>query len=113
MARPVDNQIGLAQIPRAGRRLERSQWIFIARNVCSGINLDVMTNCPYSAKPLGDEKHADHIDPVSKGGLSTVENMVLVCSDCNLNKHDKTLREFIKLAGFDRDAVKDRLAKLR
>ena len=50
-------------------------------------------SCPYCGAKLTEKRaHADHIYPLSKGGLSTEENMVYVCTDCNLAKRDKTLR---------------------
>ncbi len=43
----------------------------------------ILPICPYCGEALGDEPHADHIYPVSHGGLSTTENMVFICSTCN------------------------------
>ncbi len=68
--------------------------------------------CPYCAGAIGDEPHADHIYPVSRGGLSTPENMVYCCAKCNGTKHDKTLREFILSQGLVRDEVEERLHRL-
>jgi 5-methylcytosine-specific restriction endonuclease McrA len=68
--------------------------------------------CPYCGGEYGDEPHADHIYPVSKGGLSTLVNMVLVCSGCNLKKSDKTLREFILLYQMDRSFIERNLDHL-
>jgi len=65
--------------------------------------------CPYCEGDLGDVPHADHIYPVSKGGLSTKENMVYICQSCNSSKSDKTLNVFIKSKGFDRDKVEGNL----
>lgn len=69
-------------------------------------------SCPYCNGPLGDNPHADHIHPVSKGGLSTSANMVYACSLCNSKKRDQTLNQFLDYANFDRDAVITRLAAL-
>jgi hypothetical protein len=63
--------------------------------------LAVTKDCPYCGLPLGDSIHADHIYPVSKGGLSTIENMVLICDQCNLKKGSKTLRQFIAACNLD------------
>ncbi len=62
-------------------------------------------NCPYCDEPLGVNPHCDHIHPVSHGGLSTVENMVYICSSCNIKKRDLTLREFIIQNGLNRGHV--------
>lgn len=51
--------------------------------------------CPYCFCELDARAHADHIHPVSKGGLSTVRNMVYACSKCNQLKADLTLVHFI------------------
>ena len=32
------------------------------------------------------QSEADHIHPVNKGGLTTLQNMVLICKDCNSKK---------------------------
>lgn len=74
--------------------------------------LKINDSCPYCCKSIGDEPHCDHIYPVSKGGLSTNQNMVFVCSDCNLKKKDMTLRDFILFQKLDRNAVETRLEKL-
>lgn len=51
--------------------------------------------CPYCFCELDARAHADHIHPVSKGGLSTVRNMVYACGECNQLKADLTLFRFI------------------
>ena len=68
--------------------------------------------CPYCESDLGEIPHADHIYPVSKGGLSTKENMVYICQGCNSSKSDKTLNVFIKSKGLDRDKVESNLELL-
>lgn len=68
--------------------------------------------CPYCGGVLGEDPEADHIYPVARGALSTVENMVFVCAPCNKKKRDKTLREFIKTMKFDHLAVEQRLELL-
>lgn len=68
--------------------------------------------CPYCGSELGLTPHADHIYPVSKGGRSTVANMVYVCANCNLSKKDKTLMKFIKDSGRNRDLIEQRLIEL-
>ena len=68
--------------------------------------------CPYCGKALGTDFHADHIYPVIKGGLSTIQNMVNVCSSCNLAKRDLTLNAFIRKFGLNRDEIESRLETL-
>lgn len=92
----------------AAAHLKRSRAI--ARSV--KVQLDLSPDCPYCGSPLGRETHADHIYPVSHGGLSTWANMVYICVDCNARKRDLTLREFIEKFGLDRGRIEAALARL-
>jgi 5-methylcytosine-specific restriction endonuclease McrA len=74
------------------------------------INID--PHCPYCGKGIGDDPHCDHIYPVSKGGLSTPQNMVYICSECNLKKTNLTFTQFIKKFDFQRLEIESRLEKL-
>jgi 5-methylcytosine-specific restriction endonuclease McrA len=74
--------------------------------------LDITSDCPYCGDGIGSTPHADHIFPVTLGGLSVPENMVLCCSNCNLRKQDLTLREFIEKFGMERSLIEDRLQRL-
>ena len=66
--------------------------------------------CPYhNEKADRETAEADHIHPVSKGGQSTLQNMVLICYDCNRGKGDSTLRNFCKVKGFIFEEVCERL----
>ena len=75
--------------------------------------IEILDGCPYCGGNLDNTMHADHIYPVSKGGLSSVRNMILVCRLCNLAKSNYTLREFIERNGLDRDVVEENLRLLR
>lgn len=68
--------------------------------------------CPYCEGPLGTNTHVDHIVPVCRGGLSTPDNLVVVCAACNRAKAGQTLREFTKARGLDRESVESRLEAL-
>lgn len=76
------------------------------------IQMKILEICPYCDGPLGDNPQADHIYPVKRGGLSTVENMVYVCQPCNQRKSDKTLREFIIISTLNRESIEQRLMQL-
>ena len=48
--------------------------------------------CQYCGKSAPDVTlHIDHIEPVSKGGKTTLMNLITSCSDCNLGKSDRVL----------------------
>jgi len=67
-------------------------------------------SCPYCGISLeGVLSHLEHIYPVSKGGHSTINNMVHVCSKCNIKKRDLTLNQFIDLYSLDRVVILERL----
>ncbi len=69
--------------------------------------------CPYCMCELVQgEIHADHIYPVSKGGLSTAKNMVYICAKCNLQKRNMTLSAFIKKYKLDTSNVHNMLDML-
>lgn len=85
-----------------------------SRNLAASLKANLPTEhlCPYCGGELGDNFHADHIYPVSKGGQSREENMVNVCSSCNLRKSDLTLTHFIMKYALDREPIESRLKAL-
>lgn len=73
--------------------------------------LKQLEECPYCGSNA-QVFEADHIFPVSLGGLSIKENMINVCKACNRNKGGLTLREFIKKFKMDRNYIEDQLEGL-
>lgn len=65
--------------------------------VAVGLRFDVFARdgfrCMYCGIGAGDGAllHADHVIPVSKGGKTTMDNLVTACIDCNLGKSNKEL----------------------
>lgn len=82
-----------------------------AASVRSRIEKEVAggSTCPYCGNGLGANWHADHIYPVKLGGLSSIQNMVAVCIDCNLKKGDRTLAEFAQRYQLDLLEISARL----
>ena len=68
--------------------------------------------CPYCQQSIGTDSHLDHIHPVSKGGLSRKENLILICKKCNIKKSDQTLRNFIKNFNLDEHKISTNLELL-
>jgi 5-methylcytosine-specific restriction endonuclease McrA len=73
----------------------------------------ILSTCPYCAQFLGENAALEHIYPVCKGGLSTADNLVFVCADCNSKKHNKTLREFVREMRMDWSYIESALEKLK
>lgn len=69
-----------------------------------GLRFDVFMRddfrCRYCGVSVDDGAilHADHVIPESKGGPTTLENLVTACIDCNLGKSDKDLPSSTVLA---------------
>lgn len=45
--------------------------------------------CAYCSEPLGKNKQADHVVPISKLGADTLANIVFVCQSCNSSKGNR------------------------
>ena len=66
--------------------------------------------CPYCETDLVFENcHVDHIYPANRGGLTIPDNMVLICSPCNLSKSADSLRNFAKRNHLNYDRIVTRL----
>lgn len=86
---------------REGAQSIRSQLMQEASNPWS---------CPYCNKPEElTVAEADHIYPISKGGLSVLQNMILICKSCNSKKSNKTLRRFAAQQSLDYEEICTRL----
>lgn len=56
--------------------------------------------CPCCKQPLGDDYHLDHKMPLALGGTNTDDNMQLLRSGCNQQKHAKHPVDFMQSRGF-------------
>lgn len=52
------------------------------------------THCFHCAASLGGEAILDHLTPISRGGLSVLDNMRFVCQRCNASKKDQLMSEW-------------------
>lgn len=77
-------------------------------NICSS-----KFKCPYcNNKTSREDSDADHIYPVAKGGLTTFQNMVLICQKCNASKSSNTLRVFASRNNYDYLEICSRLERM-
>ena len=123
LPRLIDKADGIQrEIERRNRKREKindlraaaSQNVQKTRSLARAIReqLERQSGCPYCGYSLGESSHADHIYPVSKGGRSTIRNMVLVCASCNARKGDLTLAAFVQKFDLDRRQIEERLSLL-
>jgi 5-methylcytosine-specific restriction endonuclease McrA len=49
--------------------------------------------CAYCGNKT-ERVHIDHVFPLSRGGSSELENLVVACGPCNISKKDKTPSEW-------------------
>jgi len=56
--------------------------------------------CIVCKASLKESYHIDHVTPISRGGVNSIENLQLLCPPCNLNKHAKDPIVFMQSKGF-------------
>ncbi|NBV99676.1 MAG: HNH endonuclease [Proteobacteria bacterium] len=57
------------------------------------INLD--DKCFFCSKELNNTGEIEHLKPISRGGSNDPKNLTLSCLNCNREKTNKTLNEYI------------------
>jgi len=75
-----------------------------SRNISLSVRLDVLSRdkfrCVFCGKSpatdIGTKLHIDHIEPFSKGGRSTLENLQTLCEECNLGKSNRVVINMVK-----------------
>lgn len=76
---------------------ERSQKGWVRETVPAAVARTVYERdgevCAYCGTNEGPF-HLDHIQPVSKGGKNTAENLTVACNSCNSSKGSKTVEEW-------------------
>ena len=73
----MDHQIDSTHlIPKKQNKLRFRDQIFLSWGYC----------CAYCAEPLGRNPTLDHVHPKAKGGLTTRDNLIACCFNCNGRK---------------------------
>ena len=97
----------------------RSAASYVRANLLKEIQNKKNWECPYchnkydiASGNYAKLLDADHIHPVHKGGLSTKQNMILVCKNCNSKKKTLTLRQFCKIRNLDYEKTCNILEKM-
>jgi len=89
----------------ARRALGKTRQIPLAlkSQVIDENNIKFEGKCPYCSNLISTNRgHIDHIYPIIMGGLTKIENLLYVCSQCNLKKSSSTLMEFcVSTSGLD------------
>lgn len=75
-----------------------------SRNVSLSLRLEVLTRdkfrCVFCGKSpatdIGTKLHIDHVEPFSKGGKSSLENLQTLCEECNLGKSNRVVINRVK-----------------
>lgn len=75
-----------------------------SRNISLSVRLEVLSRdkfrCVFCGKSpatdIGTKLHIDHIEPFSKGGKSTLENLQTLCEECNLGKSNRVVINMVK-----------------
>lgn len=77
---------------------ERWKVLDISINDWLQIRISVLERDNYTCRYCGENKpefiECDHVIPLSRGGLSTDDNLVAACRTCNRSKSDKLLSEW-------------------
>ncbi len=105
MRRHHENKYNVSEKGRVRGR--RSQRLYRLRKKLNGAPLNQVDiqllltaakgKCYYCRKPLNDQYHIEHRIPVSRGGASKRENLVISCPPCNRSKGARTDTEFVTL----------------
>lgn len=67
--------------------------------------------CYWCSKPVDENYHLDHLIPLSRGGLHTINNVVISCPKCNVTKNNKTPDEFISYMAKKDETISNMLEK--
>ncbi len=71
------------------KRLERPKEAQVSASLRQAVMIAHGGACRYCGEHAAN--HVDHINPVARGGLANIKNLILACDTCNLAKSSKLL----------------------
>lgn len=71
-------------------RLNENEWAPLRNFIFKRDNY----TCQYCGE-YGKKLECDHIIPISRGGTNDLDNLITTCKNCNRQKRDKLLLEFV------------------
>lgn len=72
----------------------------IKQNDIDRLYINQRGKCIVCKKLLRNSYHIDHIMPIARGGIHSIENLQLLCASCNISKNARDPIEFMQSRGF-------------
>jgi hypothetical protein len=102
--------LSLKELERSSRKGDEKMLVLCGwfhpdgglRGFCAYCGIEISTH----------EMTVDHLVPQSRGGSSQLDNLVPACTDCNLEKADRTAEEYIASLGGSESHIADWLQGL-
>ena len=69
--------------------------------------------CDYCGDDISKKKHLDHILPLDRGGMHTIDNVHFTCPSCNLSKGTKTEDEWFEWLKIHRKQKYEKIMKYK
>lgn len=79
------------------RRRQKENSTILPTNVYQTWVIETPKICTYCGTTCAENYHVDHIDPLSKSGTHTLDNLTISCPDCNLSKSNRILLHWLAL----------------
>lgn len=83
-------------------RLDRRQELvenargYYANSDINSIRRELVDECRFCSTPLNGGGEVEHLTPLSRGGTNYPHNLTLSCLNCNREKTNKTLKEYLE-----------------
>lgn len=78
------------------KKLEEGSIGYFTDSDISRIRIELEDSCRFCGKPLDSKGEIEHLTPLSRGGSNFPKNLTLSCLNCNREKTNKTLTEYLE-----------------